>query len=202
MEDVLALYERPLDPREPVVCLDERPLLLHADVRAPRPARPGHVAKRDHEYRRCGTANLFGIVEPKVGRHLSRVTPDRTGVQFARVIRKVIAAYPRARSTSCSTTSTSITKAPWCEPSAPARLTGSGVDSPSTTRRSMGAGSTRPSSSSVSSAAKPWAAPACRRAGAWGRASARGISAPIAARHASTGASRAKRPHQVQVSPA
>ena len=97
MEDVLALYERPLDPREPVVCLDERPLLLHADVRAPRPARPGHVAKRDHEYRRCGTANLFGIVEPKAGRNLSRVTPDRTGVQFARVIRKVIAAYPRAR---------------------------------------------------------------------------------------------------------
>ena len=37
MEDVLALDERPVDPREPVVCLDERPLLLHADVRAPRP---------------------------------------------------------------------------------------------------------------------------------------------------------------------
>jgi len=97
MEDVLALYERPLDPREPVVCLDERPLLLHADVRAPRPARPGHLAKRDHAYRRCGTANLFGIVEPKAGRHLSRVTPDRSGVQFARALRDVVAAYPRTR---------------------------------------------------------------------------------------------------------
>lgn len=97
MEDVLALYERPADPKEPVVCLDERPLLLHADVRAPRPARPGHVAKRDNEYRRCGTANLFGIVEPKTGRHLNRVTPDRTGVAFARVIRDLVAAYPRAR---------------------------------------------------------------------------------------------------------
>jgi hypothetical protein len=97
MEDVLALYERPLDPREPVVCLDERPLLLHADVRVPRPARPGHVAKRDHEYRRCGTANLFGVVAPKAGRHGNRVTPDRSGRQFALVIRDLVAAYPRAR---------------------------------------------------------------------------------------------------------
>ncbi|MHB8839474.1 MAG: IS630 family transposase [Gemmatimonadaceae bacterium] len=97
MEDVLQLYERPIDPREPVVCLDERPLLLHADVRAPRPARPGHVAKRDNEYERCGTANLFGIVEPKAGRHWSRVTPDRSGRQFAHAIRDLVAAYPRVR---------------------------------------------------------------------------------------------------------
>ena len=97
MEEVLAVYERPLDPKEPVVCLDERPLQLHADVRPPRPARPGHLAKRDNEYERCGTANLFGIVEPKAGRHFSRVTPDRTGPQFARVIRDLVAAYPRAR---------------------------------------------------------------------------------------------------------
>ena len=65
MEDVLELYERPYNPREPVMCLDEKPVSLHADVRTPRPARPGHVAKRDNEYRRCGTANIFAIVEPK-----------------------------------------------------------------------------------------------------------------------------------------
>ncbi len=28
MEDVLALYERPIDPLEPVVCIDERPVQL------------------------------------------------------------------------------------------------------------------------------------------------------------------------------
>ena len=97
MEDVLALYEKPYDPREPVVCLDEKPVSLHADVRAPRPARPGHLAKRDNEYRRCGTANIFGIVEPKAGRHLTRATPDRSARQFAFAVRAVIAAYPRAR---------------------------------------------------------------------------------------------------------
>ena len=33
MEDVLETYEKPYDPLEPVVCLDEKPVTLHADVR-------------------------------------------------------------------------------------------------------------------------------------------------------------------------
>lgn len=97
MEDVLELYERPYDSREPVVCLDEKPVSLHADVRPPRPARPGHIAKRDNEYRRCGTANIFAIVEPKAGRHLNRVTPNRSAKQFARAIAALVVAYPKAR---------------------------------------------------------------------------------------------------------
>ncbi len=94
MEDVLALYEKPRDPREPVVCLDEKPVSLHGDVRPGRPARPGHVAKRDNEYKRCGTANIFGVVEPKAGRHLTCATTDRSAIQFARMIRTVVTAYP------------------------------------------------------------------------------------------------------------
>jgi hypothetical protein len=97
MEDVLALYEKPYDAREPVVCLDEKPVALHADVRPSRPARPGHLAKRDNEYLRCGTANIFGVVEPKAGRHLTRATPNRTAGQFALVIRDLVAAYPGTR---------------------------------------------------------------------------------------------------------
>src|SRR6266446_1084328 len=41
MEDVLAVYERPYDAAQPVVCLDEKPIALHADVRSPIPAKPG-----------------------------------------------------------------------------------------------------------------------------------------------------------------
>ena len=33
MEGVLETYEQPYDPAEPVVCLDEKPVTLHADVR-------------------------------------------------------------------------------------------------------------------------------------------------------------------------
>jgi hypothetical protein len=96
MEDVLSLYERPYSVREPVVCLDEKPVSLHADVRPPRPARPGHLAKRDNEYARCGTANLFGIVEPKAGRHFTCATPDRSAQQFALMTRRVATAYRHA----------------------------------------------------------------------------------------------------------
>ena len=97
MEDVLAVYERPYDPKEPVVCFDEKPVSLHADKRPLRPARPGHLAKRDTEYERCGTANIFGIVEPKAGRHFTYATPDRSGLQFAVAMRDLVAAYPKAR---------------------------------------------------------------------------------------------------------
>ena len=41
MEDVLETYERPYNPAQPVVCLDEKPVTLHADVRPPTPAAPG-----------------------------------------------------------------------------------------------------------------------------------------------------------------
>ena len=94
MEDGLAVYEKPVDPREPVVCLDEKPVSLHADVR---PARPAHLAQRDSEYQRCGTANIFAVVEPKAGRHFTRATPDRSGAAFAQVIRHLVAPYPAAR---------------------------------------------------------------------------------------------------------
>lgn len=97
MEDVLALYEKPYKMKEPVVCLDEKPVSLHGEVRPPRPARPGHIAKRDSEYRRCGTANIFAVVEPKAGRHFTHATPDRSAAQFARVIRRVVGAYRAAR---------------------------------------------------------------------------------------------------------
>ncbi len=97
MEDVLELYEKPYKAAEPVVCLDEQPVTLHADVRPPRPGQPGHIAKRDNEYQRCGTANIFAVVEPKAGRHFTCATPDRSAFQFARVIRDLVSAYPFAR---------------------------------------------------------------------------------------------------------
>ena len=55
---------------------------LSVEVRPPRPAQPGHLAKCDSEYRRCGTANVFAIVE-HVGRHFTCATPTRSAHQFA-----------------------------------------------------------------------------------------------------------------------
>src|SRR6476660_3027127 len=85
MEDVLETYEKPYDPKEPVVCLDEKPVTLHADVRPASPAAPGREARRDNEYERRGTANVFCAVEPTAGRHFTFATPDRSGFEFAQV---------------------------------------------------------------------------------------------------------------------
>ena len=97
MEDVLALYELPYNPAEPVVCLDEKPVALHADVRPPIPAKPGKPAKRDNEYERCGTANIFGVVEPQAGRHFTVATPDRTAAEFACMVGHIVQQYPSAQ---------------------------------------------------------------------------------------------------------
>src|ERR1700761_9463731 len=97
MESVLETYEQPYDPAEPVVCLDEKPVTLHADVRPASPARPGREARQDNEYERRGTANVFCGVEPKAGRHFTYPTPDRSAVQFAKVVFDLAMQYPEAK---------------------------------------------------------------------------------------------------------
>ena len=97
MEDVLETYEQPYDPQQPVVCLDEKPVMLHADVRPASPVKPGREARRDNEYERCGTANVFCAVEPKAGRHFTFATPDRSGFEFAQAAVTLAMQYPEAK---------------------------------------------------------------------------------------------------------
>ena len=54
MEDVLAVYTRPYDPRRPLVCFDETSKQLLRDTRAGQPAAPGRPARVDYEYEREG----------------------------------------------------------------------------------------------------------------------------------------------------
>jgi transposase len=96
MEDGLAVYEKPLSAQEPVVCVDEKPVALHQEVRPGLAIQPGRVARRDSEYRRCGTANVFCGVEPKAGRHFTKVTPSRSSPQFADYLLEVAVRYPEA----------------------------------------------------------------------------------------------------------
>jgi hypothetical protein len=90
MEDVLDLYEEPYDAQYPTVCLDEKPVVLHADTRPTQPAAPGRPERRDYEYVREGTANLFVMVEPLAGwRHVA-VTEHRTKLDFAEAVRWLV----------------------------------------------------------------------------------------------------------------
>ena len=100
MEDVLVLYEMPYNERYPPVCLDEKPVVLHAEVREslpPVPGPEGHPELRDYEYERHGTANLFVMVEPLAGwRHVA-VTEQRTQQDYAECLRYLVEErYPDA----------------------------------------------------------------------------------------------------------
>lgn len=96
MEDVLKIYEMPLSERQPVVCVDEKPVVLHEDTRSSIPTQPGQVARRDYEYKRCGTANVFCAVEPKAGVPFTKATPTRSSPEFADFILEIAERYPAA----------------------------------------------------------------------------------------------------------
>ena len=97
MENILDQYEKPLDPAEPVICLDEQPYQMLDDARPPQPAAPGKIAKQDDEYRRGGTCSIFVAVEPKAGRRFVQPRRRRTRVDFARFVRDLLRRYPHAR---------------------------------------------------------------------------------------------------------
>jgi hypothetical protein len=67
MEEVLETYEKPYDPRRPVVCMDEQPVQLLKETRTPIPATAQHGKRVDYEYERAGTADIFMFTEPLAG---------------------------------------------------------------------------------------------------------------------------------------
>jgi hypothetical protein len=97
MEDVLELYARPLCHREPVVCLDERPVQLLDPARPEVPMRAGRHRRSDYEYVRGGTANIFCIVEPLTGRRLTYASANRKGRAFTRALQRIARRYLSAR---------------------------------------------------------------------------------------------------------
>jgi transposase len=97
MEDVLDLYAEPPDPTCPVVCLDESPLQLIGETRQPIPAAPGQPARYDYEYRRCGTVNLFVVMDVHRPWRRVTVTERRTAQDYAARLRALVDVdYPDA----------------------------------------------------------------------------------------------------------
>lgn len=97
MEDVLAVYARPVDPARPLVCFDEAGKDLKGHKRPPQPMAPGRLAREDSEYTRDGSRNLFLSFAPYLGRRQITVTPRRTAVDFAHALRDVVdGQFPQA----------------------------------------------------------------------------------------------------------
>ncbi len=97
MYDILDLYEKPYDPRYPVIGIDEKPKQLLDDSRKSIPMTPGHREKYDYEYVRRGNANIFMAIEFKAGKRAVRVTSQRTKRDFAKFIKHLVdRVYPDA----------------------------------------------------------------------------------------------------------
>lgn len=97
MEDILAVYERPYDPRFPVICMDESCKQLVGEFREPLRAAPGHPERIDHEYVRNGVGDIFLEVEPLTGQRHVGISQRRTKKDWAHWIQGLLEKrYPQA----------------------------------------------------------------------------------------------------------
>lgn len=92
MEDVLEVYQRPYDPKYPLVCLDEFSKQLLKEKRAPIPAGKGRVKREDSEYIREGSATAFLAYAPLEGTRAVHISEDgrRTASDYADVIEYLV----------------------------------------------------------------------------------------------------------------
>lgn len=98
MYDLLDLYARPWNATEPVICVDEKSKQMLLDSRAHLPMVPGTPLRRDYEYVRTGTCNVFVAVEPLGGRRITQVTDRRGKAEFVAFVQHLIdTAYRSAR---------------------------------------------------------------------------------------------------------
>ncbi|MDY3560694.1 IS630 family transposase [Gemmata sp. JC673] len=83
MELVLDTDALPYDCLYPVLNMDEQPIQLLKETRAPIPATKDHPRRVDYEYERAGTASIFMFCEALVGWRQVSVRERRTKVDWA-----------------------------------------------------------------------------------------------------------------------
>ena len=90
MEETLEVYQRPYDPRRPVVNMDEQCKQLIRETRIPLPVEPGKPQRVDFEYERQGVAVLWMFTEPLDCWRDVRLTSRRTAVDWAHQVRRLV----------------------------------------------------------------------------------------------------------------
>jgi DNA-binding Lrp family transcriptional regulator len=97
MEDVLDVYKRPYNEKYPVVCMDELNKQLTKETEVPIVMKAGKPFRFDTHYERNGTCNVFMACEPLQGKRCTRVTDQRTKLDWANFIKEIVdVQYPDA----------------------------------------------------------------------------------------------------------
>ena len=96
MEDVLEVYKRSYNSKNPVVCFDESPKQLISEKRKGFKDKKGtHYI--DYEYKREGVADMFMIVEPLAGRREVLIRDSHNRLEWAKAIAYIVEKmYPDA----------------------------------------------------------------------------------------------------------
>ena len=101
MENILSIYQRPYNPKIPVLCMDEKPVQLLDEIIERVNAKPlrtdpdtglvkhGELEKIDYQYERCGVASIFVFCEPLRGWRYMEALPRRTKSDFAFMLKKI-----------------------------------------------------------------------------------------------------------------
>jgi len=90
MEAVLDLYQRPYNPLEPVLCMDESLKELQQAIYFPLQTRPGRPSRSDYLYKPVGVGTLLLCVEPLRGWRLVQVREHRTQLDWAYFMKHVL----------------------------------------------------------------------------------------------------------------
>ena len=93
MEDVLVVYNRPVDVKRARLCFDERPCQLLDDVIVGLRIKPGKAAKEDNEYIRQGTAVVLLAYDLDTGQRYTQVRKQRTKADYAEFIQQIVSTY-------------------------------------------------------------------------------------------------------------
>jgi len=89
MERVLDVYQRPYDPKRPVICLDETSKQLISETRHPITTAKG-VVLHDYEYKREGVRDIYMVCEPLAGKRYVSVHPSHNRLVWASVVANIV----------------------------------------------------------------------------------------------------------------
>jgi len=93
MEDVLVVYNRPVDAGRPRLCFDERPCQLLDDVVVGLRVEPGKAAREDNEYVRQGTGVVLLVYDLDKGVRYTDTRKQRTSADYAEFLNYVVSTY-------------------------------------------------------------------------------------------------------------
>lgn len=96
MEQLLWLYQQPLNARFPVVCFDERPCFLIGEAVAAQAMQSGKVARQHYAFEKLGSCALLASIEPLTGKRVAQIFEHRRKREYAWFLREVSKAFPAA----------------------------------------------------------------------------------------------------------